>query len=331
MVRFPSLPTRYIARRVVYALVTLAAIIVLNFVLPRLIPGNPADILASGSRLGALKAAQLTKEFGLDQPVQVQFLKYLEGIFQLPPNFGISYEYQQPVFSVVMSRLPWTVFLIGTATVITAAVGLFIGLVSAYMHGKKFDFVNITVSMILWTVPYFWLALIMQWVFSIDLGWAPFSNNLSFAAATEGFLAYTKDALSHAALPIISIVITTYAQYMLIMRSTTLEVIREDFITVTKAKGLPTNKIVFSHVARNSLLPMITMIALNLGYVVSGAILVEIVFSYPGVGYLIYQAVTTHDYPLIQGTFFILAVAVITANLVADIILSIVDPRIRYK
>ena len=279
--------------------------------------------------MGALKAAELTQEFGLNQPIQVQFLKYLEGLFQL--NFGDSYEYQQPVYNVVMSRLPWTVFLIGTATVITAIIGLVIGLVSAYHHGKKLDLSNITVSMVLWTVPYFWIAMIMLWFFGVDLGWFPMTNNLSFNAATEGAFQYFLDVISHAALPIISIVITTYAQYMLIMRSTTLDVIREDFVTVARAKGLTTNRILFRHVAKNAILPMITMIALNLGYVVSGAILVEIVFTYPGVGLLIFQAVETHDYPLIQGTFFILALAVISVNFLADILLAVVDPRIRYR
>jgi peptide/nickel transport system permease protein len=330
-VRFSSIPTRYIIRRAIYALIALAIVIVINFMLPRLLPGSPADILASGSRLGALKAQQLTEEFGLNQPLSVQFVKYLEGIFQLPPNFGISYEYQRSVFQVVMSRLPWTVFLIGTATVITAVFGLLIGLVSAYHHGKKLDLTNITVSMILWTVPYFWIAMILLWVFGVHFGWFPISNNLSFNAATEGPIRYFIDIMQHAALPIISIVITTYAQYMLIMRSTTLDVIKEDFVTVTKAKGLSTNRILFRHIAKNAMLPMITMIALNLGYVVSGAILVEIVFSYPGVGLLIYQAVTTHDYPLIQGTFFILATAVIVVNFLADILLAVIDPRIRYR
>jgi peptide/nickel transport system permease protein len=171
----------------------------------------------------------------------------------------------------------------------------------------------------------------MLWIFGVDLGWAPFSSNVSFNAPNENFLQYTEDVLAHAALPIISIVITTYAQYMLIMRSTTIDVIREDFITVVKAKGLSNNGILFRHVAKNAFLPMITMIALNLGYVVSGAILVEIVFSYPGVGLLIFQAVSNHDYPLIQGAFFILAVAVISANFIADVSLSVADPRIRYR
>jgi peptide/nickel transport system permease protein len=321
----------YLLRRTIYAGITFLAVIMLNFFLPRLLPGSPADILAAGSRLGALKAAQLTKQFALDQPIQVQFVKYLEGIFQLPPNFGYSYQYQQPVYNVVMTKLPWTIFLIGTATIITAIVGLFIGLVCAYRRGTRLDVANITISMILWTVPYFWLALIMLWIFGVDLKLVPFVGNLSVTASNESLTQYIADVLSHSVLPIVSVVITTYAQYTLIMRSTTIEVIREDFITVAKAKGLSTNQIVFRHVAKNALLPMITMIALNLGYVVSGAILVEIVFSYPGVGYLIYQAVTNHDYPLIQGTFFILALAVIAANFLADALLAAIDPRIRYR
>jgi len=321
----------YLLRRAFYALLTLLTVIVLNFLLPRLLPGSPADILAAGSRLGALKAAQLTKQFGLDQPLQVQFLKYLAGIFQFPPNFGYSYQYQQPVYNVVMTKLPWTVFLIGTATVITAAVGLFVGLICAFRRGSRLDVANITVAMVLWTVPYFWLALIMLWIFGVDLGWVPFVGNLFVTSSSETFTQFALDALSHSILPIASIVITTYAQYTLVMRSTTLDVIREDFITVAKAKGLPARQIIFKHVAKNALLPMITLIALNLGYVVSGAILVEIVFSYPGVGYLVYQAVTNHDYPLIQGTFFILAVAVISANFLADALLAVIDPRIRYR
>ncbi len=327
----PTIPSRYIARRAIYAAITFLVVLVLNFLLPRLLPGSPADILAAGSRLGALKAAELTKEFGLGQPLSVQFVKYLQQLIQLPPNFGISYQYQQPVLTVVMRYLPWTIFLIGTATIITAVVGLFIGLLSAYRHGKRFDIGNLTVSMILWTVPYFWLALILLWIFGVDLHWLPFGSSVSFNAPNENFWQYAEDVLSHSILPVASIVIATYAQYMLIMRSTTLDVIREDFITVTRAKGLTTNRIIFRHVAKNAFLPMITMIALNLGYVVSGAILVEIVFAYPGIGYTIYQAVINHDYPLIQGAFFILAAAVISANFIADVLLSVIDPRIRYR
>jgi len=297
-------------------------------------PGSPITyfanphIITSPSALEALKA-----RFGLDKPVWVQFTLYLQNLFSWPPNFGLSYLfYPTPVFTVIMEYLPWTLFLVGVSTIITAIIGILIGVVTGSRPGSKLDTSVISVSMILWTMPFFWLGIILLWIFGLSFHMFPIAGAASRGFSMQNPLSISDipDVLWHAFLPMMTLVIAAYAGYSLIMRNTMENELSQDYILMARAKGLSERAILLGHAARNAMLPMITLIGLNVGYVVSGALLVEIVFAYPGVGYLTYRAVLAHDFPLLQGLFFIVSVAVVAANYLADLTYALFDPRIKY-
>ena len=325
---------RYVLRRTVYALITLFAVACINFVIPRIMPGSPLIYFANPHMITSPTAVEALKQrFGLDKPLLVQFTLYLQNLFSWPPNFGQSYIfYPTPVFTVIMEYLPWTLFLVGVSTIITAIIGILVGVVTGSRPGSKLDASVISVSMILWTMPFFWLGIILLWIFALTFHLFPIAG-----AASRGFSAQSPlgiddlpDVLWHAFLPMTTLVIAAYAGYSLIMRNTMVNELSQDYILMARAKGLSERAILFGHAARNAMLPMITLIGLNLGYVISGALLVEIVFAYPGVGYLTYRAVIAHDFPLLQGLFFILSVAVVAANYLADLTYAFFDPRIKY-
>jgi peptide/nickel transport system permease protein len=290
----------YIARRAVYAFVTFLIVLVLNFVIPRLMPGSPVQYFANPKILPSIEAHLLTQRFGLDKPVWDQFLLYVVGVFRWPPDLGVSYMfYPTPVWNVVMAYLPWTVLLVGTSTLVTAVIGILVGIWVGAKKGTKTDTVVTSISLFFWTMPFFWLGAILLWFFSIYLRVFPAGGAFSLDLASQSLPSQMVDIASHAFLPGLTLTLAAFAGYSLIMRNTIV------------------------------MLPMVTLVGLNLGYVVSGALLVEVVFSYPGVGWLTYQAVLSHDYPLLQGLFLVLSVAVILANFLADIIYTFIDPRIR--
>jgi peptide/nickel transport system permease protein len=320
----------YIARRALYSFVTFLIVLVLNFTIPRLMPGSPVQYFANARLLPTLEAKLLTERFGLDQPIWTQFWLYLTGVFQWPPNLGVSYNYYpSPVLSVIMSYLPWTLLLVGASTIITAVLGILVGIWIGSRRGSATDTAVTSASMFLWTMPFFWLGTILLYVFAILLHWFPAGGAQSVFASDLPLLARLQDIAAHAFLPGLTLTLAAFAGYSLIMRNTLVEELGQDYIVVSVAKGLTRRAVLFKHAARNAMLPMITLVGLNLGYIVSGALLVEVVFSYPGVGWLTYQAVLSHDYPLLQGLFLILSVTVILANFVTDVIYSFFDPRIK--
>lgn len=325
---------RYVLRRTFYALITLFAVVCINFAIPRVMPGNPITYFANPHIITSPIAVEALKQrFGLDKPVWVQFTLYLQNLFSWPPNFGVSYLfYPTPVFTVVMQYLPWTLFLVGVSTIITAIIGILVGIVTGSRPGSKVDTTVISVSMILWTMPFFWLGIILLWIFGLTFHMFPIAGAASrgFSAQNPLGLSDLLDVLWHAFLPMMTLVIAAYAGYSLIMRNTMVNELSQDYILMARAKGLSERAILFGHAARNAMLPMITLIGLNLGYVVSGALLVEIVFAYPGVGYLTYRAVLAHDFPLLQGLFFMVSLAVVAANYLADLAYALFDPRIKY-
>jgi peptide/nickel transport system permease protein len=320
----------YLLRRAFYAFVTFLIVLVLNFILPRLMPGNPVQYFANPRILPSIESQLLTHRFGLDKPVWDQFLLYLAGVFQWPPDLGVSYMfYPTPVLTVILNYLRWTLLLVGTATLVTAAIGILIGIWIGSRQGTKTDTVITSVSFFFWTMPFFWLGAILLYFFSIFLHIFPAGGASSTDLSTMPILGQVADVCSHLFLPGLTLTLAAFAGYSLIMRNTLVEELGQDYVTIATAKGLSHRAILFRHAARNAMLPMITLIGLNMGYVVSGALLVEVVFSYPGVGWLTYQAVITHDYPLLQGLFLVLSVAVILANFLADVIYSFADPRIK--
>ncbi len=324
----------YVAKRTIYVAITLFAVSCLNFAIPRVMPGSPIYYFANPHIISSPTAVEALKQrFGLDKPVWVQFVLYLTNLFSWPPNFGVSYLfYPTPVFTIVTQYLPWTLFLVGVSTVITAVIGILLGVLTGSRPGSKTDTAVISASMIFWTMPFFWLGIILLWIFGLTFHWFPISGASSggISASNPLVIGDFGDILWHAFLPMATLVIASYAGYSLIMRNTMVNELSQDYVLMARAKGLKERVVLLQHAARNAMLPMITLIGLNLGYVVSGALLVEIVFAYPGVGYLTYRAVLAHDFPLLQGLFFVLSVAVIVANYAADIAYALFDPRIKY-
>lgn len=315
-------------------MVTLFAVTCINFAIPRLMPGNPIIYFANPHIITSPAAVQALRErFGLDRPVWVQFTLYLQNLLSWPPNLGVSYLfYPTPVFTVILEYLPWTLFLVGVSTVITAVVGILVGIWTGSKPGSRVDTSVISISMVLWTMPFFWLGIILLWFFGLTFHVFPIAGAASrgFSADNPLTLADVPDILWHACLPMMTLVIAAYAGYSLIMRNTMVNELSQDYVLMARAKGLSERAVLLRHAARNAMLPMITLIGLNLGYVVSGALLVEIVFAYPGVGYLTYRAVLAHDFPLLQGLFFIVSLAVVLANYLADLTYAFFDPRIKY-
>lgn len=301
---------------------------VLNFLIPRLMPGNPVSRFVNPLMSPAAQH-QILEQFGLTKPLYVQFLLYLKGVFT--GNFGLSFlYYPTQVSTLIVQRLPWTLFLTGTATVLAALIGMVLGLLAAWKRGKV-DSAAVYSSMALRSLPTFWLGLVLLILFGVTLKVFPTSGYFSTSLLTSGggVLLFIQSLLYHSVLPIITLMAYLVGGNLLIMRASTLNTIREDYVTTLKAFGYDDGKIVYGHVLKNASLPMLTNIGIQMGYIVSGAVLVETVFSYPGMGLLVYQAVLARDYPTLQGSFFVLTLTTLVALLVVDLLYGLLDPRVR--
>ncbi len=324
---------RFLLRRAVYAVITFFIALVMIFIIPRLVAVNPVDIIAASQQLPPSAIRQLTVEFGLNKPVYVQFLLYLKNvILTFPPNLGFSYEYYPiSVWKLISISLPWTLFLVGTSVAISAFLGTMMGLYAGMNRGGILDRMMSYAAMTTQSLPYFWIAIVLQILLAVVLRVFPIGGAISITDVSPPYsLPWIQDVVYHALLPMITIVIATTPVYSIIMRNTLVDIVREDYMVAAEAKGLKKSTLYNTYGLRNGILPVVSLIAVHFGYVVGGALLVEIVFSYPGVGTLLFNAILSHDYPLIQGIFFILAITVIGANFIADVIYSYIDPRIRY-
>lgn len=328
-----KISARYLIRRTIYAVLTFFIALVLIFVIPRLVGVNPVDIFAASRLLPPSVTNSLIVQFGLNKPVYVQFLIYLKNTaFTFPPNLGISFDnYPSTTYSLIASALPWTLGLVGTSVLISALVGTFLGLYAGWRRGRLIDKIITYIAITIQSVPYFWLAILLQILLAVTLRIFPVAGAYSILDFSPRYSPeWIADVVRHAMLPLITIVLSTAPVYAVIMRNNVSEIVREDFMTVAEAKGLRKGRVLISYALRNGILPVISIIAVNFGYVVGGALLVEIVFDYPGIGMLLYNSILGFDYPVIQGVFYILAVTVIIANYAADLIYAIVDPRIRF-
>jgi peptide/nickel transport system permease protein len=319
--------TRRILRLVLqYGLVLFAAI-TLNFVLPRLAPGSVVDYLLPPEDAGALTDEQriaFLAQYGLDQPTHVQFGRYVGGLAR--GDMLTSARYSRPVRDVVFERLPWTLLLVGTATVVAILVGTIAGFRSAWKRGRATDVSTLTGFMTLDAMPMFFIALLLMLVFSVHLGWFPIYGAIPTMPA-EG-LEFALAVGRRLVLPALSLTLGFLGTIYLVARPALVSELREDYVLMAQAKGLPRRQ-VRRHAQRNALLPVTTIALINLGTMVGGATVVETVFSYPGLGRLVYESVLARDYPVLQGAFFILAVTVIVANFIADLLYPILDPRVR--
>jgi peptide/nickel transport system permease protein len=324
---------RFALRRLGFFVFTLWAALTLNFLLPRLMPGNPA--LAMLSKFhgqlgpGALHALEILFGVNTDKSLPAQYVSYLHQI--ATGNLGVSLEfYPASVTSVIGGAIWWTLGLVGVTTVLAFVLGTGLGIVSAWRRGGRLDSVLPPVFVITSAVPYFWVGMVLVLIFGITLGWLPTQGGFYVSTDTPGLsLIYFEDVLSHAALPAITLLITTIGTWILTMRNTMITTLAEDYVRMARAKGLPGRRIMVDYAARNAILPNLTGFAMSLGFVVSGAILIEYVFNYPGVGYMLLQAVQSEDFPLMQALFLLITVAVLLAILIADIATALLDPRTR--
>jgi ABC-type dipeptide/oligopeptide/nickel transport system permease component len=267
----------------------------------------------------------LTVEFGLDKPKWEQYLIYLKNL--LHGNMGISFAYQQPVSHLLIQDLKNTLPMVTVGTVAAIAVGVVTGVLSAWRRGSVPDHVSTNAAIFAYAFPTQWLGLMLLIIFAGTLPAGGMSNPFLFGA--EPFWQHLADVGQHMILPAATLMLTAYGSYTLVVRSSMLETLGEDYVLTARAKGLPPRRVVRRHAFRNALLPVVTLVALDLGYIVGGALLIEVIFSWPGIGLAMYDAIGQRDYPMLQGGFLILTVAVIFLNFAADLLYFRLDPRIR--
>jgi peptide/nickel transport system permease protein len=298
-------------------------VLAFNFFLFRVMPGDPIALLARSERLTPEQVANQRALFGLDQPLPQQFLTYLKQTFT--GDFGVSIISGQEVTSMIASRLWPTILLVGTGTLLAALLGVLIGIRGGWNRGSRFDRSSLYSSLLLYSTPEGWLGMLLLIVFAGTLGWFP-AGGYSSATVDSGS-GDVLDVLAHLALPVATLTLGYVGQFVIVMRASMIDVRDEDYITTARAKGLTDLLIRRRHAVRNAFLPSFTLITLSLGFVLGGAIVVETVYSWPGLGLLTYQAITDQDYPVLQVVFLFASAAVILANLVADLIYVRLDPR----
>ena len=325
---------RYLVVRSSYAIVTALVAITLNFLLPRIIPGNPAAVIlfANYHYLPPGKVKLLDAEFGLtSHNLGIEYIDYLKQLF-LHFNLGISFsQYPNTVAHLIETHLPWTLYLLGVSTLVSSVLGVIFGRWIGWRAGSRGESVTSSVFIGLTSLPYFWLAIIFILVFAFMIPIFPLGGSFSITVSSSDTLAFLGSIITHSLLPIITIVITTFPAFALTMRNTMVNQNKEDYLLMARAKGLPMHVIEKRYAGRNAILPVTTHIVLAFGYIVSGAFFVEVVFSYQGIGYLLYQAVTSYDYPLVDGIFLMITITVIIANFLADLLYALLDPRVELR
>jgi peptide/nickel transport system permease protein len=324
---------RPLFRRLVFYVVTAWVAVSINFALPRLMPGNAAESVISrleGSgpiTPRALNALQLQFGLGTKQGLWDQYLGYLNNIIHWNLGTSINF-YPSSVSSIIAQALPWTLVLVGTATVVAFIVGTGLGVLAGWRRGSWVDSL-VPGGTLLSAMPYFWVGLIMISLFAVTWHVFPFFGGAAAGTSPSFSWSFFTDALDHAVLPAGTIVVSAFGGWLLSMRNMVVSILAEDYIVLAEAKGLPSRRVVSAYVTRNAILPNISGFALSLGFVVAGSLVMEVVFNYPGIGNILYQAVGTRDYPLMQGVFLIITLVVLVANFVADAVYVIMDPRAR--
>ena len=323
---------RYLFGKLAGAVLTLAFVLVFNFFLFRVMPGDPAAILLRGSAAFNPETLQVAREdLGLDEPLPQQFVTYLGDTLTF--NFGDSFFLQgQPVSEVIAGKIWPTILLVGTATIASAVIGLIIGIYGGWKRGSAFDVGSLSFTLFVYAMPEFWFGILVLMAFSAGVGPFPAifpTGGYETAASDLTGVAHVVDVLNHMVLPFLVLTIAYLGEYALIMRNSLIDILGDDFIQTARAKGVREKQILWRHAVPNALLPTMTLVFLSIGFIFSGAITIEYVFSWPGLGWLTVQAIEAKDYPLLQALFLIFSVAVIVANLVADITYSYMDPRVR--
>ena len=318
---------RYLATKLAQVLLTLLTVATFNFLLFHVLPGDPIRLQARAGNLQPADIERLKALYGLDQPLFIQYLVYLRDL--VTGNLGMSFTYHLPVTDILAQRIANTIQLLTLATVLVLIIGVAAGVLAAARRGSKTDASTVVTSLFFWSLPTFWTGLVLIFVFGVWLRWLPISGastpGAHFKSPWDGFV----DSVRHLILPTITLILVDIGQFVLITRSSLIDVMTEDFILTARAKGLSPRRVLWGHAVRNAMLPVVTASALYVALVIGGAIQVETVFSWPGMGSLIYDAVLRRDYPLIEASFLIFAVTVIFVNFISDLLYMWIDPRVR--
>lgn len=316
----------YVTKKVIGAFSTLLFVLVINFFLFRVVADDPFGSLLRGSRVPADKVDQLRTDFGLDEPTWKQFVLYLRQTAQL--DFGLSFQTRQPVWDDIQGKIWPTVLLVGVSAILSMVIGVVAGFIAAWRRGSATDYSITSSTMVFYSMPDFWLGMLLLYGFAVVLPWFPVGGMSDLRSDATGFAAWL-DTAKHLFLPALTLTLAYLGEYAIVARSSLLDVMGEDYLTVARAKGLRDVLVRRRHAVPNALLPVVTLAAINLGFVLSGAIAVETVFSWPGLGRATTDAIRGPDLPVLQALFLLFSAAVIFFNLVADLLYVWLDPRVR--
>ena len=318
---------RYIVRRLLQAVPSVLGVLVITFVLIHIAPGDPIYILA-GEGGTEEYYAEMRSLYGLDASLPEQLFRYILEV--LGGDFGYSYSYQQPVFEVIMSRVPATLLLMVTAITISTLVGVLLGVIAATRPRTFLDHTITVTTLTFYSMPVFWLGQLLVIVFAVHLQIFPVQGMESVREEYTGFR-HVLDVLHHLTLPALSLGLLQLAQTARLTRTSLREVLQEDFVRTARSRGLRERKILYSHALRNAMLPVVTVLGGQIGVLLTGAALTETIFAWPGLGRLLLDATRARDYPLLMAIFIVVAVTVIVANLITDLVYTLLDPRVRYS
>lgn len=335
----------YVAKRIIYLIVLVFFVMSINFAIFELMPGNPIELLAGSGRLRPGQPEEVLELWGFMEPLHVRYAKYIVNM--LTGKFGYSYLTMTPVSYELSGRLANTLLLVGSSTVLSIIIGVLLGVVAAHRRGGLFDSASVIASLTTYSLPSFWMGMMLLLLFSFRLGWFPSAGSVPASWAQNWptplwstsllglrivipSLEEVVGRLHHLVLPVVTLTLFSYGGYLLLTRATMLEVLTEDYVVTARAKGLKERTILLKHALKNASLPIITSAALSFGFLLTGAIITEQVFTYPGLGKWIWDSIAYADYPVMQAIFFVIALCVVVANFIADLVYGIVDPRIKY-
>jgi len=335
----------YILKRTINSFILLIFVLTINFAIFTLMPGNPIETLAASGRLRPGQGQQVLELWGFSEPIHVRYAKYVVNM--LTWNFGYSFHSQSPITYEMTGRLQNTLLLVGTSSILAIVIGVLLGVVAAYKRGGIFDSASVVISLITYSLPSFWMGMLALMFFSFNLHWFPSQGSVPADWAThwpepafQGSVLGTQIAIPslteiagrihHLFLPMMVLTLFAYGGYLLLTRATMLETLSEDYVITARAKGLSERTVLFKHALKNASLPIITNVALTFAFLLTGAIITEQVFTYPGLGQWIWGSIAYADYPVMQAIFYIIALCVIIANFAADLAYGLVDPRVKY-
>ena len=324
---------KYIAKRIVYMIILIWAIITVNFLIFSMLPGNPLEAyVASMRKVDEKRYEALKAHFGLDKPLHEQYLISLKNMLTF--NFGISFQSGASVSETIFAqKMPNTLILLGVSTILSIIIGMLIGVLTAYKRGGLLDTASVTFSLTMYSVPIFFIGWLVIYFFSILLGWFPSGGTAPIEwgrTPPTNIFEIISGKLTYIALPTLTLFLFSFGGWILLTRACVLETITEDYVVTARAKGLKERTVLYKHVLKNASLPLITNVALSFAFVVSGATITETVFSYDGIGLLTFRSIMNNDLPVLYALFYILALCVVIANFIADLLYGVIDPRIRY-